>query len=119
MNMRRKNVLSLLSFLGISCTFFGSVLLKQEPVRAQSCTVFVGNTGNGMPINVDICSIKPVSQQSADFVYYVGNDRVYAQVNCVKGTWFAEGRTYRPYSASTQRMLDLVCRLRRYSDGDC
>lgn len=102
-------------FLGVSCTLLTLLLtLDSKPSLAQTCNYFAGRVVGGQSINIDLCSISPASPQSVDFVYFLGNEKVISQANCVQGSWisFPERQINRPQSEATQRMLEIVCRYR-------
>jgi hypothetical protein len=81
------------------------------PVQAQSSNFHAGTAVGGQAVNVNLNSIRQVSDQSLDFTYYLGSTAIYAQANCRGGYWvtFPERQTNRPQSAATQRMLNKVC----------
>lgn len=97
---------------GVGLALSTSVLLTAiAPVVAQSGTAYMGTAAGGQAINLELGSIRQVSEASLDFVYFLGNQRVYAQANCPGGYWvsFPERQVNRPQSAATQRMLSEVC----------
>lgn len=99
----------------VSCTLLTSLLtLESKPSFAQTCNYFAGTAVGGQRINVDLCSIAPASPESVDFVYFLGNEKVVSQANCVQGHWvsFPERQINRPQSEATQRMLEIVCSYR-------
>ncbi|MBD3886567.1 hypothetical protein IFO70_33375 [Phormidium tenue FACHB-886] len=81
------------------------------PASAQTCNYYAGRAVDGQSINVDLCSISTASYRSADFVYYLGSDRIQSQANCENASWttFPEREVHRPQSQATQNMLDAVC----------
>jgi len=104
--------------VSLPCALLASALfLQQEPVSAQTCNYFAGTAVAGQSLNVDLCSISPASPKSVDFIYYLGNEKVVSQANCIQGTWisFPERQVNRPQSQATQRMLEIVCSYRVYS----
>lgn len=94
-------------------SLLGSALIVggQLQALAQSSNFYAGTAAGGQAVNVDLNSIRQVSDQSLDFTYYLGQTAVYAQANCRGGYWvtFPERQTNRPQSAATQRMLSKVC----------
>lgn len=105
------------SILGICVLFSTFSSWGKQEVSAQSCNYFAGTSVGGQNINVDTCSISRASYQSLDFVYYLGNEKVISQANCINGTWttFPERQVNRPQSQATQRMLNVVCNYRSSS----
>ncbi len=78
---------------------------------AQGCNVYFGRAVTGASIYLDTCTARRVSDENVRFVYYLGNERVESQANCLDNTWttYPERATHRPRSAATQKMLDTVC----------
>jgi hypothetical protein len=78
---------------------------------AQANSFYAGNASNGQPVRVEVNSISPASSRSVNFVYYLGQERIFAQANCDTYRWttFPENQTQYPQSKATQRMLDFVC----------
>ncbi len=102
-------------FVGLSLTLGAAALCgAQEAAIAQTCNYFAGTAVTGQSINVDLCSISPVSARRVDFVYYLGGDRVVGRADCDRGTWVSlpERQVNRPRSRATQRMLEVVCSYR-------
>ena len=101
MNLARK----FLAVLGAS-TLIGSMV---PPAIAQQ--QYVGPASTGQDIYVDLSSITPVSPQSVDFIYRLGNTSIYSQANCAAKTWttFPEKAIHRPQSVATNKMLQVVC----------
>jgi hypothetical protein len=81
------------------------------PGYSQSSNFFAGTAVDGQAVNVDLGSIRQVSEYSLDFTYYLGPSAIYSQANCRGGYWvtFPERMTNRPQSVATQRMLNKVC----------
>jgi hypothetical protein len=79
---------------------------------AQAGEFYAGTASNGQPVYVDTDSIARASARSVNFVYYLGNERIFAQANCTAGSWttFPEGQVNYPQSRATQRMVNFVCR---------
>lgn len=98
-------------FWGVLAMGSSLVLAVTPSAIAQSGTAYMGTAAGGQSINLDLGSIRQVSSASLDFVYFLGNERVYAQANCPGGYWvsFPERQVNRPQSAATQRMLSEVC----------
>jgi hypothetical protein len=88
-----------------------ALFLNQQITNAQSCNYFAGTTKAGKSVNLDLCSISRVNYRSVNFSYYLGDERVESQANCVAGNWttFPERQVNRPQSEATQRMLVKVC----------
>jgi hypothetical protein len=63
-------------------------------------------------VRVDLDSIARASARSVNFIYYLGDERIFAQANCSAGNWttFPEGQINYPQSRATQRMVNFVCR---------
>ena len=82
-----------------------------QPTPKSSCEYPTGNSKDGQPITVDICSIQSDSSESISFTYYLGTEKVDSLANCMEGSWttFPEKQVQRPQSAATQKMLDRVC----------
>ena len=80
--------------------------------QAKSCLSYMGDSVSGQAITVDVCSISRASEQSLDFVYYLGKEAIVSQANCTSGTWttFPERERHQPQSQATQRMVSTVCR---------
>ena len=80
--------------------------------QAKSCLSYMGNSVSGQAITVDVCSISRASEQSLDFIYYLGQEAIVSQANCTNGTWttFPERVRHQPQSQATQRMVSTVCR---------
>ncbi|MBM0740184.1 hypothetical protein JOY44_00750 [Phormidium sp. CLA17] len=78
---------------------------------AQAETFSAGTASNGQFIRVDIDSINRASARSVNFIYYLGNERVFAQAHCDTRSWttFPENQTQYPKSRATQQMVDFVC----------
>lgn len=78
---------------------------------AQPGTYYAGIASTGQPVYVDTDSISRVSYRSVDFIYYLGNDRIFAQANCDSRSWvtFPENERHYPQSRATQRMVNYVC----------
>jgi len=79
--------------------------------HTQTSNYFAGNAVDGQAINLNLGSIRQVSEYSLDFTYYLGPTSIYSQANCRGGYWvtFPERMTNRPQSLATQRMLNKVC----------
>lgn len=79
---------------------------------AQNRNYYAGQASNGQSITIDLDSVKKVSDRSANFVYYLGNEKISAQANCETGNWttFPEKKVNRPQSKATQTMVNAVCR---------
>jgi len=76
----------------------------------------VGNSGERMSVNN--CSISRVSEQSANFTYYLDNERIFAQAKCAvpKRYWYTfddrvnpNGQAVYPQSPAAAKMLNYVC----------
>jgi hypothetical protein len=79
---------------------------------AQARDFYLGTATDGQPVRVDMDSIARASYRSVNFIYYLGDDRIFAQANCSAGSWitFPEGQVNYPQSRATQRMVNFVCR---------
>ncbi|MDX2244118.1 MAG: hypothetical protein NW224_25875 [Leptolyngbyaceae cyanobacterium bins.302] len=84
-----------------------------QPTRIQ-----FGVGGSGEMISVDKCSIKKASEKSADFTYYLDNERIFAQAKCAvpKRYWLTiddrlnpNGQPVYPQSPAAAKMLNYVC----------
>ncbi len=84
-----------------------------EPQYVQFGT---GNSGERM--SVDRCSIQPVSNRSANFVYFLDNERIFAQAKCTARPrhWYTfddrvnpNGQPVYPQSTASRTMLNYVC----------
>lgn len=98
--------------LGIVCATGLTVAPgSAQKAIAQNCNYYAGTAVTGASVNVDLCSISVASSQSVDFVYYLGDTKIYSQANCAEGYWtsFSDGETHRPQSQATQDMLNVVC----------
>jgi serine/threonine protein kinase, bacterial len=86
-------------------------LTPAQKTRKPSCEYATGNSVEGQPITVDICSIESNNSEAISFTYYLGNEKVDSLANCTEGSWttFPEKQIQRPQSAATQKMLDRVC----------
>lgn len=82
-----------------------------QQTRKPSCEYATGNSVEGQPITVDVCSIESNNREAISFTYYLGNEKVDSLANCTEGSWttFPEKQIQRPQSAATQKMLDRVC----------
>ena len=80
--------------------------------QTKSCLSYMGDSVSGQEIAVDVCSVSRASEQSLDFVYYLGKEPIVSQANCRSGTWttFPEEVQHQPQSRATQRMVSTVCR---------
>ncbi len=78
---------------------------------AQADSFYAGTASNGQSVRVDIDSINRASSRSVNFVYYLGQERIFAQAHCDTRGWttFPENQTQYPQSLATQRMVDYVC----------
>ena len=78
---------------------------------AQAAPFYAGTASNGQSIRVDTDSINRVSSRSVNFIYYLGEERIFAQAHCDTRGWttFPENKTQYPQSAATQSMVDFVC----------
>ncbi len=72
---------------------------------------YAGRAVEGQRVTVDLDTISRASSRSVDFVYYLGQEKIWSQANCVAGTWttFPERAVHRPQSPATRNMLDVVC----------
>jgi hypothetical protein len=88
------------------------------PVRAQGNRYFAGYAVGGQAVTVDLATIRAVSTEAVDFVYYLGRERVVAQAYCAQGYWvsFPERQRNYPQSKATRNMLTTVCRQRSLAD---
>lgn len=84
--------------------------------RPQYIQFGLGDSGE--MISVDNCSIQKVSGWSADFVYYLDNERIFAQAKCADRPrhWYTfddrvnpNGQPVYPRSSASQAMLNYVC----------
>lgn len=80
--------------------------------QTKSCFSDMGDSVSGQEITLDVCSISRASEQSLDFIYYLGKEPIVSQANCTNGTWttFPERVRHQPQSRATQRMVSTVCR---------
>jgi hypothetical protein len=109
------------SHLFLAGLTLSSALIPVSPAKSQTCNYYAGTAVDGQSINVDLCSISRASNRSANFVYYLGNDRVQSQANCQDGIWttFPERAVHRPQSQATQNMINAVCdRLASNDEGE-
>ena len=68
--------------------------------QTKSCLSYMGDSVSGQKIAVDVCSISRASEQSLDFIYYLGEEPIVSQANCTSGTWttFPERVRHQPES---------------------
>ncbi|MEX0269819.1 hypothetical protein AB3R30_11790 [Leptolyngbyaceae cyanobacterium UHCC 1019] len=78
---------------------------------AQAGSFSAGTASNGQSVRVDIDSINRASARSINFVYYLGEERIFAQAHCDTRSWttFPENKTQYPQSVATQSMVNFVC----------
>lgn len=78
---------------------------------AQADSFYAGTASNGQPVRVDTDSINRASSRSVNFIYYLGEERIFAQANCDTRGWttFPENKTQYPQSVATQSMVNFVC----------
>lgn len=88
---------------------FSTTVPSQSTI--PSCNYFAGKAVNGESINVDLCSVSKQSSGEIAFVYFFGTRRMESTANCADGTWttFYDGKTHRPQSSATDKMLNKVC----------
>lgn len=87
------------------------ILNAPKPVLAQGCNEYMGTASTGAAIQLDTCSINPVSYRSVNFTYYLGQMKINAQAHCDNGTWttFHDQVIHSPQSQATAQMIDSVC----------
>jgi len=78
---------------------------------AQAESFYAGNASNGQPVRVDTDSINRASSRSVNFIYYLGEERIFAQAHCDTRSWttFPENQTQYPQSTATKNMVNFVC----------
>ena len=47
----------------------------------------MGQAVTGAPVHLDACSFNRVSLNSVNFTYYLGSQKINAQVHCPSRTW--------------------------------
>lgn len=84
--------------------------------RPQYVQFGTGNSGE--LISVDRCTIQKASNRSVNFVYFLDNERIFAQAKCLDQPrrWYTfddrvnpNGQPVYPQSNASRRMLDYVC----------
>lgn len=78
---------------------------------AQAESFYAGTASNGQSVRVDTDSINRASARSVNFIYYLGEERIFAQANCDARNWttFPEKQTQYPQSTATKNMVNFVC----------
>ena len=99
--------------IALTATASSIVFSASLTARAQSGgSYYAGTAAGGQSITVDLDSVSSASQYRANFIYYLGNERVPSQASCAGGgSWMAldTGVVYQPQSSATRNMLDAVC----------
>lgn len=86
--------------------------------QCQPTRISFGVGGSGEAMSVNNCSITRISDQSANFTYYLDNDRIFAQAKCAvpKRYWNTfddrvnpNNQPVYPQSPAAAKMLNYVC----------
>lgn len=94
------------------------VYYRPAAYQCRDGRIQFGYGASGEAISVSDCSIARASRQSADFIYYLDNDRIHAQAKCTtpKRHWYTfgdrlnpDGQPVYPSSQAATRMLNYVC----------
>ncbi len=103
--MKSSNIVPSVAF--VSFVAFGFI----SSAIAQSNTYYAGQAVGGQPVVVDLDSVSQASNNSVNFVYSLGGDRIPSQAHCNNGSWttFDDGTSHRPQSQATENMLSVVC----------
>lgn len=101
--------LVLLSSLLGSASFLGNTAKAQAQ---EACELKLGINETGQTIELDMCSLRKVSNDSVDFIYAVNDDRIYSQANCRLGIWttYPDRINHRAQGTATKQMLEAICR---------
>jgi hypothetical protein len=99
-------------FAPIVTTAVATGLVLGTGAIAQARDFYLGKTADNQHVRVDMDSIARVSSRSVNFIYYLDDDRIFAQANCAAKNWtsFPEGQVNYPQSRATERMINFVCR---------
>jgi hypothetical protein len=105
-------VLGLASFTSVALSLgFGQA--------AQAELLTLGEAAGGQVVRLDTASITRNGNSGSwwgGFTYYLGGERINAEVHCGQGTWYVDGRSYTPQSRTTETMIRLVCSARQVTD---
>lgn len=101
------------STAGLLASFAGLAVVGMTSVAvAQADNYYAGQAVGGQSVIVDLSSIARASSRSANFVYFLGNERIPSQAHCTgSGSWTTidDGTVHRSQSQATQNMLNVVC----------
>jgi hypothetical protein len=105
------NLQTFTSIIG-TCILIGTAVAgSSQKAIAQSCNYFAGTAVTGQKVHLNTCSVMRSAGGIVNFIYYLGNKKIYSKTNCQDGTWVTmhDSVVHRPQSQATQRMLDRVC----------
>lgn len=88
-----------------------------QAARAELLTL--GQASGGQTIRLDTASISRNGNSGSwwgSFTYYLGGERINAEVHCGEGAWYVDGQRYTPQSPATDTMVKLVCQARHVTD---
>ena len=97
--------------IALLAPFFG------QPAQAEM--LVLGTASTGQTITLDTNSVSRTDRGTSLFIsatYYLGNERVVADISCRQRYWVVEGDStstqYRPQSQATRNLLSLACSIR-------
>ena len=90
--------------------------LSTQSARAEM--LVLGTASGGQTVTLDTDSIPRTPRAVSVWTgatYYLGNERLLAEINCSQGYWRINGESgqYRPQSQATQNLLALACTIKR------
>jgi hypothetical protein len=93
--------------------------LLTQPAYAKM--LVLGTASGGKTVTLDTDSVPRTPRAVSVWTgatYYLGNERLLAEINCSQGYWRINGESgqYRPQSQATQNLLSLACTIRRIDD---
>jgi hypothetical protein len=103
--------------LGLTLAFLTPLLT--QPAYAEM--LVLGTAAGGKTVTLDTNSIPRFPRGlsvGTNATYYLGNERLVAEINCSQKYWRIDGESgqYRPQSQATQNLLSLACSIRRIDD---
>ena len=95
---------------GLIGVLAGNITNKKNPEMLP-----LGNASNNKSITLDTNSIFFNDKNFAQVVYYLGEEKLSATINCDENTWIVKGyeQAYPPESQATKNLIKLACDIKK------
>lgn len=103
--------------LGLAIAVLTPILT--QPAQAEMLVLGTASGGQTLTLDTDSVPRTPRGMSSGTIAtYYLGNERLSAEINCREQYWTITGESgrYRPQSQATRNLLSLACSIRQINN---